>query len=96
MRQLYEKSGSAARFSDFAIDIRRVVKANQLPEYEVSMDRNADGDEIVRFVHRSHLALDHPRHELPRFPGRRQTPDGIHGAARSFNGLAGGDTGDQA
>ncbi|GIK23582.1 MAG: hypothetical protein BroJett005_29960 [Ignavibacteriota bacterium] len=96
MRQLYEKSGSAARFSDFAIDIRRVVKANQLPEYEVSMDRNADGDEIVRFVHRSHLAMDHPRHELPRFPGRRQTPDGIHAAARSFNGLAGGDTGDQA
>src|SRR4029077_6700348 len=29
MRQLYEKSGSAARFSDFSIDIRKVVQANQ-------------------------------------------------------------------
>lgn len=96
MRQLYEKSGSAARFSDFAIDIRRVVGANQLPEYEISLDRNADGDEIVRFVHRSHLSMDHPHHELPRFSHRRQTPDGIQGAARSFNRLPGDDTGEQA
>ncbi len=96
MRQLYEKSGSAARFSDFAIDIRRVVKANQLPEYEVSMDRNADGDEIVRFVHRSRLALNNPRNELPRFPGRRQTPRGIYAGSRRFNGLPESDTGEQA
>ena len=61
MRQLYEKSGSAARFSDFAIDVRRVVKANQLPEYELSTDKNGEGDEIVRFIHRAQLALDHPR-----------------------------------
>ncbi|RIK69014.1 MAG: replication protein A [Planctomycetota bacterium] len=94
MRQLYEKSGSAARFSDFAIDIRRVVKANQLPEYEVSMDRNADGDEVVRFVHRSRLSMDHPRSELPRFPGRRQTPRGIFAGSRRFNSLPGKESGD--
>ncbi len=94
MRQLYEKSGSAARFSDFAIDIRRVVKANQLPEYDVSMDRNADGDEIVRFIHRSRLSVGDPHFEAPRFPGRRQTLDGINAPARSFNSLPEGDTGD--
>ena len=33
MRQLYEKSGSASRFSDFAIDVRKVVESNELPEY---------------------------------------------------------------
>lgn len=94
MRQLHDKSGSAARFSDFAIDIRRAIKANQLPEYEVSLDRNTDGDEIVRFVHRSHLALEHPRHELPRFPGRRQTPNGIRAAARNIRYLPDRDPGE--
>ncbi len=87
MRQLYEKSGSAARFSDFAIDIRRVVAANQLPEYEVSVERNADCDEIVRLVHRSRLHLDHPRCESERFPGRRQSPRGIRAAAWSLNSV---------
>ncbi len=43
VRQLYEKSGSAVRFSDFAIDIRRVVELNQLPEYELSLNRNGGG-----------------------------------------------------
>lgn len=86
MRQLYEKSGSAARFSDFAIDIRRVVEANHLPEYELSASRNADGDEVVRFVHRSQLAVENARFQMPRFPGRRQTSRGIFGAAWTFDG----------
>ena len=94
MRQLYEKSGSTARFSDFALDIRRVVKDNQLPEYEISMDRNADGDELVRFVHRSHLAIDHPNYEVPRFPGRRKTPNGIHAQSLKFSLFDTEDSGD--
>ena len=76
MRQLYEKSGSTARPSDFAIDIRQVVKANQLPEYELSLDRNGEGEEIVRFIHRARLAITHPRVEVGRFPGRRNVPGG--------------------
>jgi plasmid replication initiation protein len=72
MRQLFEKSGSSARFSDFAIDIRRVVAGNQLPEYELSIDRNGEGDEIVRLIHRARLAIDDPQREYPRFPGRRK------------------------
>lgn len=94
MRQLYEKSGSAARLTDFAIDVRRAVRGNQLPEYEISLDRNADGDEIVRFVHCSRLALDHPQHQVPRFPGRRQTRGGIRAAARSVKSLRDDGTGD--
>ncbi len=84
MRQLHEKSGSAARLSDFAIDIRRVVQSNQLPGYELSMTRNGEGDEIVHFVHRKHLALDHPRKEYPRFPGRRKS-EGIQSQAWKLN-----------
>ncbi|MDX2199483.1 MAG: replication initiator protein A [Phycisphaerae bacterium] len=94
MRQLYEKSGSAARFSDFAIDIRRAVQTNHLPEYELSVDRNADGDEIVRFVARIHLSHDHPNYEWPRFAGRRQTPRGIRASAWQFSSLAGQETGE--
>jgi plasmid replication initiation protein len=55
MRQLYEKSGSAARFSDFAIDIRNVVETNELPEYHLSLGRDIRDNETVHFVHRSHL-----------------------------------------
>lgn len=80
MRQLYEKSGSAARFSDFAIDIRRVVEANDLPEYELGIRRNDDDEEIVNFIHRSKLDFSHPRYEYPRFPGRR-LGQGIHANA---------------
>ncbi len=85
MRQLYEKSGSMARCSDFAIDVRRVIQANQLPEYESSMSKNADGEEIIRFVHRSHLSLEHPSAEPLRSPGRRQTPRGIFAQAPRWN-----------
>jgi plasmid replication initiation protein len=93
MRQLYEKSGSTARPSDFAIDIREVVQANQLPEYELFLDRNAEGEEIVRFVHRTHLPIDHPRRELPRSPERRKAR-GIFAEALKVNALSGHDTGE--
>ncbi len=70
MRQLYAKSGSTARLPDFAIDVRRVVAANGLPEYELSTFHTPQ-DEMVTFVHRSRLAPAHPRYEAGRFPGRR-------------------------
>ena len=39
MRQLHEKSGSTSRFSDFAIDVRKVVEADSLPEYTAMMHK---------------------------------------------------------
>jgi plasmid replication initiation protein len=86
MRQLYEKSGSSARFSDFALDIRQVVAANQLPEYELTLDRNGEGAEIVRFLHRDQLPLDHPRREYARTPMRRHS-QGIFAKPWKFNAL---------
>ncbi len=47
MRQLYDKSGSAARFSDFAIDVRKIVEADALPEYALRLHRNVEGEDIV-------------------------------------------------
>jgi plasmid replication initiation protein len=93
MRQLYEKSGSAARFSDFACDIRESVKGNQIPEYEIQLDRNGEGEEIVRFLHRSRLSVTHPRFEFKRFPGRRQTR-GIFSEAFNFKTLPDEQAGD--
>jgi plasmid replication initiation protein len=71
MRQLYEKSGSAARFSDFAIDVRKVVSADTLPEYTLELARNGEGEEIVYMLKRSMLPIGDPRYELPRNPRRR-------------------------
>ena len=72
MRQLYEKSGSSAKFADFAFDVRKVVRVDNLPEYTVTIDRNEEGDEVVRMLRRSRLSVDDPRYELPRSRRRRQ------------------------
>ncbi len=77
MRQLHEKSGSAARLSDFAIDVRKVVQANVLPEYTASLEKNAEGEEVVHFLRRSHLVAADPAYQWERYPGRRLT-SGIH------------------
>lgn len=71
MRQLYEKSGSSARMTDFAIDVRRIVQADSLPEYALSLTRNGEGEEIVAMVRRSVLDVNDARFELPRSPRRR-------------------------
>ena len=83
MRQLHEKSGSAARFSDFAIDIRKIVKADSLPEYALSISRNGEGEEIVEMVRRSVLDVSDARYELPRSP-RRRVGQGIRQASTVF------------
>jgi len=71
MRQLYEKSGSLARFSDFAIDVRRVVKVDHLPEYTLELGKNGEGEEIVYITRRSLLSPEDPRFEPERFSRRR-------------------------
>jgi hypothetical protein len=83
MRQLYEKSGSASRFSDFAIDVRKVVDADKLPEYTLSITRNGGGEEIVCMLRRSLLPVNDPRFELPR-PPRRRHGSGIRQKALRF------------
>jgi plasmid replication initiation protein len=83
MRQLYEKSGSAARISDFAIMVREVVSADALPEYTLAIARNGEGEEVVSMVRRSRLAVHDPRYELPRSRRRRQS-GGIRQKALTF------------
>lgn len=61
MRQLYEKSGSAARLSDFAVDVRKIVAADKLPEYALTMSIDERGGESVSMVRRCLLEFDDPR-----------------------------------
>ena len=56
MRQLYEKSGSMARFANFAIDIRRAVSTNALPEYALEITRSRAGEEVVHMYRRVIIA----------------------------------------
>jgi plasmid replication initiation protein len=48
-RHLYLKSGSMARYSDFALDIRRIAKRNDLPGYWLIVQRNVDGEQTLLF-----------------------------------------------
>lgn len=72
MRQLYDKSGSAARFSDFALDVRKITQVDNLPEYALRLHKNGEGDEVVSMVRRSLLDAADPRFELPRAKQRRK------------------------
>ncbi len=48
-RYLYLKSGSGARFSDFALDLRRIAARQSLLGYHLSVRRYRRGDEILFF-----------------------------------------------
>jgi plasmid replication initiation protein len=88
MRQLHEKSGSISRLSDFAIDVRKVVEADSLPEYTTGMHKNDNGEEIVRFLKRDLLPMDDPRYETPRHI-RRRMARGIASKSIKFSAVVG-------
>jgi len=58
-RQLHEKSGSLARFSNFAIDIRNILARQSIPEYWLSIYRNDHNEECLHFIRRSYLPPGH-------------------------------------
>lgn len=86
MRQLHAKSGSTQRFSNFALDVRKVVarinaddaSGQGLPGYHIEISRNADGEEIISGNARSNLAVDHPLFQPKKFMRRRMGPHGIN------------------
>jgi len=87
MRQLYEKSGASSRFSDFALDVRKVVEADSLPEYTAMMHKNEEGEEVIHFLRRNFLAVTDPRYETPRHP-RRRVARGITSKSTKFKQIA--------
>ncbi len=85
MRQLYDKSGSAARLSDFAIDVRKIVEEDKLPEYALGLHKNGEGAEVVSMVRRNLLSSSDPRFELLRSRQRRKGR-GLHQKSLNFIG----------
>ena len=54
-RHLYRKSGSAARFSDFAYDVRALVARQSLPGYVLGIERMPDDNtELLTFRRTRH------------------------------------------
>jgi plasmid replication initiation protein len=86
MRQLHEKSGSSSRVSDFALDVRKVVEMNSLPEYSATIHKNGEGEEVVSFLKRDQLSVNDPHYETTRHP-RRRTGRGIAAKSLNFNAL---------
>ena len=87
MRQLHTKSGSSSRPSDFAIDIRKVVEADSLPEYALTIRKNDEGEEVIQFVSRNQLSFDDSNHETSR-PPRRRVGRGITSKSLKTNAVA--------
>ena len=76
MRTLHAKCGTDEAYKYWAREIRKLVKANELPGYYLALWRGKDGQEYINFTRRSRLAFDHPgyRNELPRWIDN-MTPD---------------------
>jgi plasmid replication initiation protein len=49
MRYLHYKSGSMARYSDFALDLRRIAERQSLPGYSLSVRHSRNGTERLHF-----------------------------------------------
>lgn len=54
---LYAKSGSMARFTDFACDLRLIARQQLIPGYRLSVQRQRDGAEVLHFVSRAHHVI---------------------------------------
>jgi plasmid replication initiation protein len=87
MRSLYEKSGASSRFSEFAIDVWKVVEQNSMPEYTATIRRNEESDEVVHFLRRALLPSNDPRYETPRHPNAA-SPVTFTSKAYTFNAVA--------
>jgi plasmid replication initiation protein len=73
-RQLYDKSGSLARFSDFAIDLRKIVARQNIPEYWLSLYQNDYNEECLHFIRRSFLPKKHAENTGIQLQKRRTNP----------------------
>jgi plasmid replication initiation protein len=47
LRHLHAKSGSLARYSDFALDVRAIARRQPLPGYLIAIERGSDAEELV-------------------------------------------------
>jgi len=63
---LHAKSGSVMRASDFALYLRRIALAQGLPGYQLHVERQRSGREVLRFRLRSRPPIERVIRELTR------------------------------
>ena len=61
LRHLYAKSAGLARYFDFAVDLRRVVRRQPLLGYALAIEHASDGQEVVAMRAASTAAVDNLR-----------------------------------
>jgi plasmid replication initiation protein len=62
---LHERSGVTRERKKFAHDLRRLIEANALPEYWLTVYSDVSGDECLHAVRRSKLTVGHAGYEFP-------------------------------
>ncbi len=60
LRHLHAKSGSLARHSDFALDVRAIARRQPLPGYLLTMERRSDDAELVHIRPVENLCVTSP------------------------------------
>ena len=60
LRHLHAKSGSLARHSDFALDVRAIARRQPLPGYVLALERRSDGAELVHIRPVENLCVTSP------------------------------------
>ena len=60
LRHLHAKSGSQARYSDFAIDVRAIARRQPLPGYLLAIERGVDATELVHIRPVENLCVTSP------------------------------------
>lgn len=63
-RHLYAKSGSVARFSDFAVDVRAIVSRQSLPGYRLCIERTHRKEEWLLFAPATPRSVDQAIREV--------------------------------
>jgi len=63
LAELHERSGSTQPVRQFASDLRKLAKANDLPEYLLTLYTDKTGGEALHAVRRSRLAIGAPGRE---------------------------------
>lgn len=81
LRHLHAKSGSMARYSDFALDVRRIVTRQPLPGYELIIERGRDQQEVILL--RPALPVDNPLRSPSLICTSGANPIGTSGAVLS-------------
>lgn len=63
---LFEKSGAEGSYRRFKFEMKRIVEANNLPEFYLVWEETKGKEPSLRMVRRAALEFTHPGFELPR------------------------------